>query len=65
MSPGFTPEERRFVPNAEDKSDGVYPPFVLAIQPSTSRKDRTVLRAGYDVQVLHEADYGDKTCLVA
>lgn len=62
---GFTPEKRRFVPNAEDKSDGVCTPFVLAIQPSTSCEDRVILRTGYDLQVLHEADYGDKTRLAA
>ena len=46
---GFTPEERGFVPNAEDKSDGLCSPFVFAIQPPASREDCTVLRAGYDL----------------
>ena len=62
---GLTPEERGFVPNAEDKSDGLRSPFVFAIQPPASREDRTVLRAGYDLQVLYEADHGDKTRLAA
>lgn len=62
---GLTPEKRRFIPNAENESDGVRPPIVLAIQSSTSSENRTILRAGYDLQVLHETDHGDKTRLVA
>ena len=62
---GFTSKERRFVPNAEDEPDRLYPPFVLIVQSSASCEDRAVLRASYDFQVLHEADYGDKARLVA
>lgn len=49
---GSIAEERRFVSNAEDESDGLCPPLIKSVPANTTSKDRVVLRTCHDVQVI-------------
>ena len=60
IASGATSEKRGLVSNSENKSDRLYSSFIELVPTSATSEVCSILRASHDVEVIYEANYGDK-----